>query len=305
MQAAQKLITAGVIAVAKPEGMTSRDAVNVVQRLVRPVKVGHAGTLDPLATGVLVICLGGATRLVPWIQNGRKHYRAQFRLGLTSDTDDITGTILSTKDASAISRDLVEETLAAFVGHIEQVPPQYSAVHVKGQRAYDLARRGETVELNAKTIEVASITLTAWTPPDFTVEIVCGSGTYVRSIGRDLGAQIGCGAVMTALERTAVGPFRLSQCAALAHLDRITIHSYIRPAMEAVSHLPCVTLTADEVLKLRQGKRLPIDPNAAITANQDYAAMDEGGELIGIITPTDDSPPRWVSQVILPFATAT
>src|ERR1700749_4458980 len=107
-------VTAGILAIAKPGGMTSRDAVNVVQRLVRPLKVGHAGTLDPLATGVLVICLGGATRLVPWIQEGRKHYRAEFRLGLSTDTDDITGTILSTKDATAIEQSQVEETLASF-----------------------------------------------------------------------------------------------------------------------------------------------------------------------------------------------
>ncbi len=294
-------MTAGVLAVAKPGGMTSRDAVNVVQRLLRPLKVGHAGTLDPLATGVLVICIGGATRLVPWIQDGRKHYRADFRLGLTSDTDDITGNITVAGDASAVTRDRVEESLATFVGRIEQVPPQFSAVHVQGQRAYDLARRGETVELTAKTIEVDSIVLTAWNPPDFTVEMVCGSGTYVRSIGRDLGTHLCCGAVMTALERTAIGAFHLDQCVTLADLDRTTIFTHIRPALEAVSHLPRIDLMVDDVVKLRQGKRLAIAAEGAVVAKQDYVAVDEDGALIGILTPTDESPPRWASQMVLPF----
>ncbi len=297
--------SAGVLTIAKPTGMTSRDAVNVVQRLLRPVKVGHAGTLDPLATGVLVICIGGATRLVPWIQDGRKRYLATFRLGLTSDTDDITGKITATNDASAITRSAVEETLAGFVGRIEQVPPQFSAVHVQGQRAYDLARRGETVELAAKTIEVDSITLTAWNPPDFTVEILCGSGTYVRSIGRDLGSSLGCGALMTALERTAVGKFQLGDSVELSSLNRETVAAQTRPAIDAVSHLPRVEFSSADILSLRQGKRLPLTPGTNVIANQDYAAVDESGELIGIITGTDESPPRWMSQMILPFATST
>lgn len=297
--------TTGLLVVAKPGGMTSRDAVNVVQRLVRPIKVGHAGTLDPLATGVLVICMGGATRLVPWIQDGRKRYHATFRLGLSSDTDDITGHVTATKDPSAVTRHAVEESLAQFVGCTEQVPPQFSAVHVEGQRAYDLARRGETVELAAKTIEIDTITLTAWIPPDFTVEIVCGSGTYVRSIGRDLGIRLGCGAVMTQLERSAVGPFRLNQSVELSSLNRETIDASIRPPLDAVQHLNHVAFSSEDVLRLRQGKRLPIHPETNVTLNQDYAAVDERRELIGIITPTDESPPRWQSQMILPFATST
>lgn len=297
--------TAGLLVVAKPTGITSRDAVNVVQRLVRPIKVGHAGTLDPLATGVLVICTGSATRLVPWIQDGCKQYHATFRLGLSSDTDDITGHVTATTDPSGVTRNVVEESLAQFVGHTEQVPPQFSAVHVEGQRAYDLARRGETVELAAKTIEIDSITLTAWNPPEFTVEIVCGSGTYVRSIGRDLGIRLGCGAVMTELDRSAVGPFRLDQSVELSSLNRETIDAHIRPPLDAVQHLDRIPFLPEDVLRLRQGKRLPISTEANITLNQDYAALDERGELIGIITPTEESPPRWQSQMILPFVTSS
>lgn len=297
-------ITAGVLAVAKPAGMTSRDVVNVVQRLVRPSKVGHAGTLDPLATGVLVICVGGATRLVPWIQQGHKHYRATFRLGLTSDTDDITGQITATTDATGINRSQVEEALTLFVGRIEQVPPQFSAVHVQGQRAYDLARRGETVALTAKTIEVEALTLTEWNPPDFSVEIRCGSGTYVRSIGRDLGTHLGCGALMTALERTAVGPFSLSNAVDLNDLKRETISADLRSAIEAIPHLPRVEFSAADVLCLRQGKRLPIPLSESVVPQQDYAAVDEHGDLIGIVTASEDSPKRWASLVILPFVSS-
>lgn len=293
--------TTGILVVAKPREMTSRDTVNVVQRLVRPTKVGHAGTLDPLATGVLVVCLGGATRLVPWIQDGRKHYRASFRLGMTSDTDDITGKVTATADSSAITRDQLEASLSQFVGRIDQVPPQFSAVHVQGQRAYDLARRGETVELTAKTIEVDSITLTAWDPPDFRVEMICGSGTYVRSIGRDLGLQLGCGAVMTELERTAVGPFQIADAVELSALCRETIEHHLRPAIDAVAELPRVEFTPESILALRQGKRLPTSSTCAVMPNQDYAAVSESGELIGILATSPETPPRWISRVILPF----
>lgn len=293
-------MTAGILAVAKPQGVTSRDAVNVVQRLVKPIKVGHAGTLDPLATGVLVICLGGATRLVPWIQHGQKHYVAGFRLGVTSDTDDITGTVIPGGDPSGITREAVIDALQLFTGRYEQVPPQYSAVHVQGQRAYDLARQGIVSDLAAKTVDVESITLTGWNPPDFNVEILCGSGTYVRSIGRDVGQHLGCGALMTTLERRAVGPFRLDDCVVLDDLNRPAIMTKLRPPRAAVPHLPAIFLNADEVRKLRQGQRWAC-ATSDVFAGQDYAAIGETDELIGIITPTDDSPPRWKSQVVLPF----
>ncbi len=293
--------TIGVLAVYKPPGMTSRDAVNVVQRLVRPIKVGHAGTLDPLATGVLVICLGGATRLVPWIQAGQKHYRAGFRLGVTSDTDDITGVVTVSGDPSGITRDAVLSALNGLKGRYDQVPPQYSAVHVQGQRAYDLARQGVAMELAAKTVEVDAITITDWNPPDFTVDILCGSGTYVRSIARDLGAALGCGALMTALERLAVGPFRVTECLALDDLHRDSLSSQLRLPRDAVAHLTAVSFTPFEVQKLRQGQRVPCPADRSLISAADYAAIDEHGALIGIVTPTDESPPRWTSRVILPF----
>ena len=297
-------ISAGILAVAKPEGVTSRDAVNVVQRLVRPTKVGHAGTLDPLATGVLVICLGGATRLVPWIQDGRKHYIATFRLGVTSDTDDITGTVSPGSDPSRITRDEVIAALQHFTGRYEQVPPQYSAVHVHGQRAYDLARQGVVSELAAKTVDVEAITLTVWNPPDFTVEILCGSGTYVRSIGRDVGHHLGCGALMTTLERRAVGPFSLDRCVTLDGLNVELITQHLQPPRDAIAHLPPVQLTVEEMQKLRQGQRCLCAPSITTATGQDYAALDENGDLIGVITPTDDQPPRWTSRIILPFSSA-
>jgi tRNA pseudouridine55 synthase len=298
-------MTAGILAVAKPQGVTSRDAVNVVQRLVKPIKVGHAGTLDPLATGVLVICLGGATRLVPWIQNGQKHYVAGFRLGVTSDTDDITGTVIPSGDFSRITREAVIDALQHFTGRYDQVPPQYSAVHVQGQRAYDLARQGIVSDLAAKTVDVESIALTAWNPPDFTVEILCGSGTYVRSIGRDVGQRLGCGALMTALERRAVGPFRLEDGVTLDNLDRPLIMANLRPPRDAVAHLPSVRLTTEEIQKLRQGQRCLCGGNQPLLPETDYAALNDDGALIGIITPTGEQPARWTSRIILPFTATT
>ena len=180
----------GVLNVDKPVGVTSRDVVNQVVRLVRPAKVGHAGTLDPLATGVLVVCVGHATRLINLVQEGRKRYRGRFRLGQTSDTDDVTGNVQPAGDWSGITKTQLEAELVEFIGQIQQVPPQFSAVHVQGQRAYDLARRGVAVELTARPVEVFSLQLTAFEPPDFELDVVCGSGTYIRSIGRDLGTRL-------------------------------------------------------------------------------------------------------------------
>ena len=176
----------GVVAVDKPAGFTSRDIVDKVAAIVRPAKAGHAGTLDPLATGVLVIAVGPATRLISYIQQGRKRYVGRFRLGQRSDTDDVEGRITEGGDWTGITETMLTTAAGRFVGSISQVPPQFSAVHVDGRRAYALARRGESVELQARPVEVHSLRVTRFEPPDFELEIECGSGTYVRSIGRDL-----------------------------------------------------------------------------------------------------------------------
>lgn len=277
----------GVLNINKPAGMTSRDVVNRVIKFVRPAKAGHAGTLDPMATGVLVVCVGHATRLISFVQEGQKRYRGRFRLGQTSDTDDITGNLVEGGAWSGITRDALKELLSDFTGRIDQVPPQFSAVHVQGQRAYDLARRGEAVQLNARPVEIHSLTLTEFTPPDFELELECGSGTYVRSIGRDLGERLGCGAVMTQLERLAVSPFELCCAVELDVLTAASVAQYVQPMETIVRHLPQRILSNDETIGIRQGKSIEVGP-----IHSDHRQADkviDAGDLRVALTALDGS----------------
>ncbi len=196
----------GIININKSRYVTSRAVVNAVYRVVKPAKAGHAGTLDPMATGVVLVCVGRATRLVSRIQNLPKTYRTRFVFGQTSDTDDSTGSITETNVATP-NAEQIEATLQEFIGDIQQVPPAFSAVHVNGKRAYKLARRGEAVELKAKTVHVSRFQLLAVNGAEAEFEIECGSGTYIRSLARDMGERLGCGGLMSALERTRIGPF--------------------------------------------------------------------------------------------------
>ena len=187
----------GFLCINKSPGATSRDAVNAIQRLVRPSKVGHAGTLDPLATGVLVIAVGHATRLIRFVQQMPKTYIGTFELGKTSDTEDITGEVVSHDIEPPPTIDAIQQAISPLLGNIMQRPPAYSALKVDGKRAYSLAREGKHVKLEPRPIVVHEIELIRYEFPILELRIVCGSGTYVRSLGRDLGESLGCGAVMT------------------------------------------------------------------------------------------------------------
>lgn len=192
--------------------MTSRDVVNRIQRqLPRGTKIGHTGTLDPLATGVLVLCLGPATKLADRVQAMGKSYETRIRLGATSDTDDVDGTVTETPDAKPPTVEKLRETLKAFEGTIQQTPPAYSAVKVNGRRAHDLARRGTEIVLTARPVTVYRIELKVYDWPHADVEIDCGKGTYVRGIARDWGAALGVGGLVQTLRRTRVGPFTAGQ----------------------------------------------------------------------------------------------
>src|SRR5262245_4373344 len=184
----------GLLVIDKPSGMTSRDVVNRVQKwFPRKTKIGHTGTLDPLATGVLVVCVGQATRLADYVQAMGKSYSSRFRLGATSTTDDADGDVTEAPSAKVATREEIEEALEAFVGNVEQVPPAVSALKVDGQRAHDLVRKGKDVQLAARTVRIDAIRVIAYEWPFLEVEVDCGKGTYIRSIARDLGAALGCG----------------------------------------------------------------------------------------------------------------
>jgi tRNA pseudouridine55 synthase len=273
MTASAKLF--GVLNLLKPEGITSRDLVNRVQRLVKPAKVGHAGTLDPMATGVLLVCVGPATKLISLLQEGSKTYQTEFTLGMSSDTDDATGQI-SLPDTRAEPRQLAEvlQHLEAMTGNISQVPPDFSAVHVNGQRAYALARRGESVELNAKTVRIDEIKVLAYAWPRLELEITCGSGTYIRSIARDLGLQLGCGALMSRLVRTRVGSFSINESLSDDQITLATLQERIRPAVEIVAGLPTFDCSTDDMEHLIRGRMIRLDRSRLRTAQDPKNAKD-------------------------------
>lgn len=276
----------GFLNLHKPSGVTSRDVVNRVQRLLpRKTKVGHAGTLDPLATGVLVICIGPATRLVPFVHEFSKSYRADFQLGVRSDTDDITGQVEPVENAPVVTRTEIEAALPSFRGRILQTPPQYSAIQVGGRRAYNMARAGETVELQPREMTVHRLELLEFDWPRLTLDMECSSGTYVRSIGRDLGEQLGCGGVMTSLVRTAVGPFRIEDAIGTEALKREEIFGGLVDPLAALPDHPRMIFSEQQVVDLRRGRgvRSPQSfafPNDKVAA----AAVDESGRLIAIVT---------------------
>jgi tRNA pseudouridine55 synthase len=284
----------GFLNLHKPAGCTSRDVVNQIQKLVRPEKVGHAGTLDPLATGVLVVALGGATRLVEYVQQQPKSYFATFLLGRHSDTEDIEGKVVELVNPPLPTRDQIVAVLPKFLGEIDQIPPAFSALKVGGQRAYALARRGDEVKLEPRQVTIHTLRVLDYTYPELQLEIACSSGTYVRSLGRDIARALGTEAVMSALERTSVGPFEIDEAVDSDAITRANIHDYLEPARAAVRHLPQLALEHGEVTELLHGR--PLRRNRPSDAPE-LAAFDPSGELVAILTPRDGK--LWPTRVFV------
>lgn len=249
----------GVVNLNKPAGWTSRDAVDRVQRLVRPAKAGHAGTLDPIAEGVLVVCIGPATRLIEYVQRTPKEYLATFLLGRRSPSDDIETEAEVIPGAPKPSPAQLEAALPGFTGEIEQRPPAYSAVKIDGQRAYKLARRGEAVETAFRTVEVYSLQVDRYEYPELVLAIRCSGGTYVRSLGRDLADSLGSCAVMSKLVRTAVGSFCIGDAIDPRGLDAERLNAAMASPLAAVAELPQVVLAETQVDRLRQGGLIDLD----------------------------------------------
>jgi tRNA pseudouridine55 synthase len=270
----------GILNIRKPFDVTSRDVVNHVQRLVRPHRAGHAGTLDPLATGVLVVCVGAATRLIEFIQARPKRYIATFLLGRSSVTDDLEGPVCDVPGAPVLTRAECEAVLPQFCGQIQQRPPAYSALKIRGRRAYELARRGESVALAARPVVVHSLQIVRYDYPQLTLAIECGSGTYVRALGRDVAHALGTAAVMSALERTAIGSFVIEQACTLEQLDRESLANHLLPALRAVDHLPHVVLSAEQLARLQTGASVAGD---APGEDRYAAAVDACGDLAAVL----------------------
>lgn len=237
----------GILIVNKPVGITSHDVVGRVRRLFGTRRVGHTGTLDPLASGVLVVLVGRAAKAAEYLVCDEKSYRATMRLGLTSDTEDVTGT-LSPTGVPLPNFARVSEACRAFVGEIGQIPPMYSALKVDGQKLYDLARRGITVERKARPVTVHALTVTPTeTPTDYLLDVTCSAGTYIRTLCADIGAALGCGGVMATLERTAAGGFSLAEAHTLEALDSMSGAERIAtllPTESLFATLPACSLPA-------------------------------------------------------------
>ncbi len=286
----------GLLNLNKPQGLTSRQALDRVKRLVRPAKTGHAGTLDPLATGVLVVCIGAATRLIQYVQRMPKSYTATFLLGRSSDTEDIEGQVVELDHPPLPSEDQIGAAAAALVGTIQQRPPAYSALRVQGQRAYQLARKGTPPQLEPRPVDIHQLDLIDYHYPRLTLRVCCGSGTYVRSLGRDLAESLGTAAVMSSLVRTAIGNFHVEQSIAPDRLNRENLPQLLASPLVAVESLPRIELSTAEVLAVRQGKAIPRDfplPRMAssLTApaspasghQEEWAAIDPQGRLVALL----------------------
>jgi tRNA pseudouridine55 synthase len=254
----------GWLVIDKPQGMTSTHVVNVVKRLTNAQKVGHGGTLDPLATGVLPIAMGEATKTVAYIMDARKAYDFRLRLGEERDTDDSTGAVIAASDSRPDDA-AIRAMLPRFVGAIQQVPPRYAAVKIQGERAYDIARRGETVELAPREVRIDALELTGRPDPDHAdFRMTCGKGAYVRAIARDLGQALGCCAHVAALRRTEVGAFSVENGVSLDALAGIVEHETLPqilvPVSTALAGIPALAVTEPQALRLQSGQAVRLAP---------------------------------------------
>jgi tRNA pseudouridine55 synthase len=266
-----------VALVAKPAGPTSHDVVDIARRALGTRRVGHLGTLDPMAEGLLVLVIGRATRLAPFAAGWSKRYEGTMRLGTATSTDDATGELLTTSDAwQSMDRAQVSAALGRFLGVQEQLPPAHSAVKVGGERAYRRARRGETVALAPRPVEVHSLELVEFAPPDVRFRATVSAGTYLRGLARDLGTALACGAHLAALRRTAVGPFELQDAVAP---DAVTPASLRDPAV-LVAHLPRHDLTSAEREAAVHGR--PIEDREAGQGEKGMVALFFEGRLVAV-----------------------
>jgi tRNA pseudouridine55 synthase len=247
----------GILNINKPAGMTSYAVVAAVKRVTREKHVGHAGTLDPDATGVLPVCIGKGTRIIEFLMDAHKVYRAVIELGITTDTYDATGKIVSKHDPSCVAKDMLEMALHSFRGTIKQIPPMYSALKHQGQPLYELAREGISIERKSRDITIYRLELTDWHPPLFTLEIECSKGTYIRSLANDLGEMLGSGAYMKNLVRTGYGSFKIEDAITL---DQLKISSkegdwqkYLHPIDSVLEDLPKITVDEAGVTAIKTG----------------------------------------------------
>lgn len=271
----------GVLNIDKPAGLTSHDVVDKVRWIVEMRRVGHSGTLDPLATGVLLICVGRATRLVEYLVGQRKRYEATVRLGQETDTFDAEGQIITERSVSA-TLDEINSALAGFRGEIFQLAPHYSAIKVDGEPLYKRARRGEIPERPERHVTVFELEILEWNPPLLKIDLTCSSGTYVRSIAHDLGQVLGCGGHLCELRRISIGEFFQGDSVPLNTLNRENWPDHLLPMEVAVRHLPRVDVPVEQAIKLYHGQPLP-SPSEWKDGDL-FRVYDDNSQFVGIAT---------------------
>jgi tRNA pseudouridine55 synthase len=273
----------GLLVVNKPSGKSSHDLVYAVRRITGEKRVGHAGTLDPMATGVLVLCLGQAVRISEYLIGHDKTYRARVRLGIETDTYDATGRVVATREAKVKTADIAA-VLSSFVGKISQRPPAHSAVQRKGMRAYKLARRGIVLEIEPREVEVYSIDLRELHDDEVEFDVHCSKGTFIRSLAHDLGEKLGSGAHLSALTRLASGPFTLEQSLTLDELEAVTTRGglarYLLSMDHALYQFDVLHLDDATVRDVQQGKFIPMPRHLTTSLVRAY---DERGRLIALL----------------------
>lgn len=284
----------GLLNINKPKGITSHDVVARIRKLAGQRRVGHAGTLDPLATGVLLVCLGQATRLIEYLTPGQKQYRATFCFGLTTDTLDAEGRVLAEKDISSLTETNLRQVLPAFVGRLNQIPPLFSAIKKDGQPLYKRARAGQTIEVEPRPITIFAIDWVTWQPPHLTLDITCSPGTYIRSLARDVGEAVGTGAHLIGLTRTASGPWHLDEAVSLEQLEHDPNWlRYLHAPDRAITHLPQVILTEDMMLRVIQGQKIELDLELSAAHLPVVRAYTSGGDFLAILTLAEPNAKLW------------
>jgi tRNA pseudouridine55 synthase len=285
----------GILLLDKPRAMTSNEALQRVKRLYKAAKAGHTGSLDPLATGLLPVCLGGATKFSAYLLDADKRYRVRVRLGITTSTADAEGEVLKTAPVEGVDEATLRSVLTRFLGPVEQLPPMYSAIKHQGERLYKLARRGIEVERQPRTVMIHTLELLELSPPELELDVHCSKGTYVRTLAEDIGAALGCGGHVVGLRRTGVGPYKEpeSRFVTLGELETMAeeenglaaMDHLLLPLESALAHWPSVRLSEDAAFYLRQGQAVlvPRAPTEGLVR-----LYDPSGKFVGVGAILDD-----------------
>ena len=280
----------GIISVIKPLQWTSMEVVRQIKRLTRQKRVGHAGTLDPQATGVLPICLGQATRVMEYLVDSPKTYRAHVRLGVSTDTYDSQGQVVETRDASHVTEQDLTRELEAFRGVFHQVPPMYSALKRDGERLYNLARAGEEVERAPREVEIYRLEILQWRSPELELELDCGRGMYVRSLAYDLGVALDCGAHLSSLTRLRAGPFHMSNASTMPQIEEAcqdgSWQSLLFPLDYPLLNLKAAVVQREKEDAIRRGQGVYLGlPPRAVSADDMYRLYSADGDFVALLRP--------------------